>query len=108
MLTEEEEEGVSTAAAENTSLNNPFERETKERRCEREEAERDGKESITASLGRDQERDEEEDQVEGRDDVEKGDGDTEESRGGNEKMTWEREGVGYRSMPRSLAIDANL
>lgn len=113
MLTEEEEEGVSTAAEENTSLNKPLERETKDRRWEREEAEREGKESITASFGRDHERDDdieaaEEDQVEGRDDVvENGDGDPE-SRVGNEKMMWEREGVGYRSMPRSLAIDANL
>lgn len=113
MLTEEE--GVSTAAGENTSLNKPLERETKDLRCEREESEREGKESITASLGRDHERDEdidaaeEDQQVEGRDeDVENGDGADPDSRGGNEKMMWEREGVGYKSIPRSLAIEANL
>lgn len=114
-LLTEEEEGVSTAAGENTSLNKPLERETNDLRCEIDETERDGKESITASLGRDHERDEdieaaeEDQQVEGRDeDVENGDGADPDSRGGNEKMMWEREGVGYRSIPRSLAIDANL
>lgn len=85
---EEEEETVSPAA-EKTSLKRPLERETKDRRWESDEAERDGKDSITASFGRDHERDDdneaEDDHVEGCDEEEKGDGDFD-SRGGNEKM----------------------
>lgn len=88
MLTDPEEEEVSTAA-EKTSLNTPLERETKDRRWEREEAESGGNESITASFGRDHERDDdsdaEDDHVEGCDDEENGDGDPDSSCG-NEKM----------------------
>lgn len=85
----EEEEGVSTSA-EKTSLKRLLERETNDRRWDREEAERDGKESITASFGRDHEREDDseaadDDQVEGCEDEEAGDGDPD-SRGGNEKM----------------------
>lgn len=91
MLTDpgEEEEDVSTVVAEKTSLKRPLERETKDRRWESDEAERDGNESITASFGRDHERDDdneaEDDHVEGCEDEEKGDGDFD-SRDGNEKM----------------------
>ncbi|CAC35882.1 putative protein, partial [Arabidopsis thaliana] len=75
LLTDPEEEGdVSTVVAEKTK--------------------RDGKESITASLGRDHERDDdseaEDDHVEGCDEEEK-----------------ESDGVGYISIPRSLPIVAN-
>lgn len=46
-----------------TSLKSPFESETKERRWEREEAEMEGKESKTASFGRDHDSDDESDRV---------------------------------------------
>lgn len=95
-------------------MKSPLERETKERRREREEVAREGKGRGTASFGKDHKEDESDvdDHVdegcEEEDDeevvVDDCDGDDE----GYEKMMWERDGVGFKSIPMSLAMEANL
>lgn len=94
------------------SLKRPLESVAKERRWVREAVVREGNGRGTASFGKEWEESEEDDHDIGNGDD--GDGDDEEEVDGDDdedgyaKMMWERDGVGYKSMPMSLAMVASL
>lgn len=92
------------------SLKRPLESVAKERRWVREAVESEGNGRGTASFGKEWEESEEDDHDIGNgddgDEEEEVDGDDDED--GYAKMMWERDGVGYKSMPMSLAMVASL
>lgn len=93
-----------------TSLKRPLESLTKARRCGTEAVEREGKGRGTVSSGKQVEDSDDDDHVDGNEDGDDGDGEEEEEEedDGYERMMWERDGVGCKSMPMSLAMVASL
>lgn len=93
-----------------TSLKRPLESLTNARRWEIGAAERQGKGRGTASSGKDVDDSDDEDHDDGNEDGDAVEGDEEEDSGGGgkERMMWERDGVGCKSMPMSLAMVASL
>lgn len=92
----------------NTSLNRPLESLTKARRWEMEAVEREGKGRGTVSSGKDVDESDDDDHEYVDGDDEDGDDDDDDGGGGYERMMWERDGVGCKSMPMSLAMVASL
>lgn len=92
-----------------TSLKRPLESLTKARRWGIEAVEREGKGRGTVSSGKQVEDSDDDDHVDGNEDGDGEDGEEEEEEDdGYERMMWERDGVGCKSMPMSLAMVASL